>query len=85
MKELYKAVDIEIREDAREEAKEILRLTTDEYRQEFLKYHKTDRGTICCLVLDTAKIKLIEEGKIKSYSSKDHFGQSLFDGCYPKE
>jgi len=78
MEEHYKAVDIEIREDAREEAKEILKLTTDAFRHEFLEYHKKDQGTICCLVLDRAKQYLVVEGKM-TQNNDDHFGHPLFD------
>jgi len=77
MKELYKAVDKEIKLEAREEAKEIS-LTTDWHRKDFLKYHKKDQGNICCLVLDRAKQYLIMEGKM-TLNKDDHFGHPLFE------
>jgi len=78
MKELYKAVDEEIRKEAREEAKEILRLTTDWHRKDFLEYHKKDQGNICCLVLDRAKMYLVMEDKM-TQNNEDHFGHPLFE------
>ena len=77
MKELRKAVEIEIREDCREEALQILELGDDKDREDFLKYHKQDDGNICCLVLDFAKKKLIEAKKWK-YNPNDCF-QNYFE------
>ena len=52
--------------DYRKEGLQILELTTDEKRNEFLKYwEKDDTHNICCLVLDSAKDKLVEAGKSK--------------------
>ena len=78
MEELNKAVDIEIKEEAREEAKEILRLTTDWHRNDFLEYHKKDQGNICCLVLDRAKQYLVMEGKMVQ-GEDDNFGKPMFE------
>ena len=64
-KELKQAIVAEIRKDCREEARKILELTNDKERIEFLNYHKEDKGNICCLVLDFAKKKLVEEGKME--------------------
>lgn len=64
-KELKQAIVAEIRKDCREEARKILELTDDKERIEFLTYHKEDKGNICCLVLDFAKKKLIEAGKME--------------------
>lgn len=72
MKELKKAVNIELREDCRKEALKILELGDDKDREDFLKYHKEDSGNICCLVLDYAKKKLIEVGKWE-YNPDDCF------------
>jgi hypothetical protein len=65
LEECKKAVEKEIREDCREEAMKILELGDKKDRQEFLKYHKENKGNICCLVLDFAKKKLVEAGKIE--------------------
>jgi hypothetical protein len=73
-KELVFAVDYLIRENLREEAKNILVLTTDKNRKEFLEYYSKDEGNICCLVLDFAKRELIKEGKMKQRKN-DGFGK----------
>jgi len=70
--ECKKAVRIEIRKDCWKEAYEILQLGDDKDRQDFLKYHKEDKGNVCCLVLDFAKKKLIDVGKWQ-YNSEDWF------------
>ena len=50
----------------RKEGLEILELTTEDKRKEFLKYwKKEDTHNICCLVLDSAKDNLVKEGKSK--------------------
>jgi hypothetical protein len=63
IKACNKAINNEIAKEFRDEAKEIIRLSSDEIRKEFLDYHKADKGNICCLVLDKAKYDLITEGK----------------------
>jgi hypothetical protein len=62
--EIKKAVQTEIRKDCWGEAKMILSLTTDKNREDFLQYHKEDKGNICCLVLDFAKQELVKENKM---------------------
>jgi hypothetical protein len=68
-----KAIVKEIAKDHHEEAKEILQLSSEETRREFLSYHEKDQGNICCLVLDKAKRDLIAEGKLK-YNPEAAFG-----------
>jgi hypothetical protein len=77
MKELKKAIKIELRKDCREEALKILELGDDKDRKDFLDYHLKDQGNICCLVLDFAKKKLVEAKKWV-YNSEDCFN-NLFD------
>jgi ribosomal protein L22 len=60
-----KAVRKEIRKDCWKEAYEILELCEEKDRQDFFKYHQEDKGNICCLVLDFAKKKLVDEGKME--------------------
>ena len=72
--ECNKAINNEIAIAYRKEAREIIALTTDEIRNEFLKYHKEDNGNICCMVLDKAKYDLVNEGKLKLKDS-DGFGK----------
>ena len=81
MEELKKAVEIELREDCREEALKILELSDDKYREDFLEYHKKDQGNVCCLVLDYAKKKLIEDGKWE-YNPDDYFNDPYSDDCF---
>jgi hypothetical protein len=64
-KEIKEAIKKEIRKESRKEAQKILELGDDKDRQDFLKYHLKDDGNICCLVLDFAKKKLVESGKME--------------------
>ena len=70
------AILIKIAEQYRDEAIEIIELTTDDFRNEFLDYHNRDIGNVCCLILDTAKIELIKEGKL-TVKDTDSFGKSF--------
>lgn len=63
-KEIKFAIRKELRKDCRQEAIKILELGDDKDREEFLKYYQEDKGNICCLVLDFAKKKLVEAGKM---------------------
>lgn len=74
--ELTKAVKEEIRKDCWHEAKTILMLTTDKNKEDFIQYHKEDKGNICCLVLDFAKMELVKEKKMIQ-NDNDNFGKSL--------
>ena len=76
IKECYKAITYEIAKQFRKEANEIITLTTDKDRQEFIDCHNKDQGNICCLILDAAKRDLVKEGKL-TYKEGDAFGQSL--------
>jgi hypothetical protein len=69
-----KGVEKEVAPDFHDEAKEIIKLTTEEIRNEFLKYHNENKGNICCLVLDKAKQALVKEGKMESHPD-DAFGK----------
>ena len=69
-----KAIDIEIAPEFRAEAYEIINLTNEETRNEFMGYFNKDQGNICCLVLDKAKQDLIKEGKLTS-KDDDAFGK----------
>ena len=73
-----KAIDIEIKKEAREEAKEIIRLTNDKQRNDFIKYHEKDQGNVCCLVLDNAKYELISTNKL-TLKPDDNFGHPMFE------
>ena len=73
----YKAINDLIKKEARSEAKKIIELTTDEYRNEFLSYYSVDNGNIACLVLDKAKDELVKEN-ILNQNKNDHFG-GIFD------
>ena len=74
--ECLKAARKEIRKEFHDEAKEILRMASDEDRREFMKYHKRGDGNICCLVLDKIKRDLIVEGKMV-LNENDGFGKPL--------
>jgi len=77
-KKCRKAVDIEIKEDARKEANQILKLTTKGMQLEFLYYHHKYQGNICCLVLDKAKEELVKNS-IMVQGKDDNFGRSWFE------
>jgi len=55
-------IDSLIAIEFRDEAKEIINLTDDKNRKEFIKYFNLDQGNICCLILDFAKRDLINDG-----------------------
>ena len=69
-----KVINNEIAKEFREEAKEIMLLTTEKHRNDFIMYHEQDKGNICCLVLDAAKQDLIKEGKL-TLKEGDGFGK----------
>ncbi len=71
--EIKKAVSKTLKKEARQEALEILSKTTDDRRNEFLKYYNEDKGNICCLVLDSIKNELIESGEM-TMKDNDFFG-----------
>ena len=71
-KEIKFAIRKEIRKECRQEAIKILELGDDKDREDFLKYHQEDNGNICCMVLDFAKKKLVESGKMEQ-NSTDYF------------
>jgi ribosomal protein L22 len=64
-KEIKIAIRKEIRKDCRQEAIKILELSEDKDREDFLKYYNEDKGNICCMVLDFAKKKLVDAGKLE--------------------
>lgn len=70
---LIKIVNELIKKEARKEALDILELTTEDFRNQFINYYEDDKDNICCMVLDAAKIKLVEGGKMEM-SDKDYFG-----------
>lgn len=70
--EIKLAIKIELRRDCWREAIKILELGDDKDRDDFLKYHQEDNGNICCLVLDFAKKKLVEAGKLEE-KDDDYF------------
>jgi len=71
--DIQKAVDKEIKSSARYEAITILLLTTEDRQKEFLKYHREDKGNLCCLLLDKAKEELVQQGILKE-NKHDNFG-----------
>jgi hypothetical protein len=66
------AVRKEIKKGCWKEAYKILELCEEEDRKDFLRYYNEDKGNICCLVLDYAKKKLVEAGKMEQKES-DYF------------
>lgn len=78
IKECYNVIIKEIAKECREEAKMIMKLTTDKNRLEFIDYSKRDIGNVCCLILDGAKRDLVKEGKMKQ-NKHDSFGTPLYN------
>jgi len=66
-------VNDQIREEARTEALEILNKCSDARFKEFLTYHYTNKGNLCCMVLDVAKSELVGENKM-IHNYEDWFG-----------
>ena len=64
-REIVRAINKEICKECRDEAIKILELGDDQDRNDFIKYHGEDKGNVCCLVLDFAKKKLGEAGKME--------------------
>jgi hypothetical protein len=64
-KEIIKAVKSEIRKDCVDDALKILELSDELGRAEFMDYHRQDKGSICCMVLDKLKYDLIQAGEME--------------------
>lgn len=75
-KEIRTAVRIQLRKDCRREALNILELCEDKDRKDFLEKHYSDDGSICCLILDFAKKKLVDKG-ILVQNDSDAFGKLI--------
>lgn len=76
-KKLKQIVKDLIREEAREEALTILLKSSDSQLKEFMYYYYEDIGNVCCLVLDSIKIKLVEQGVMKM-GQDDYFGKPMW-------
>lgn len=62
MKKMIKEV---IRKDAREEALNIVLLSSDKLVEELIGYYKNDKYNIFCIHIDYMKSQLYKEGKIE--------------------
>ena len=74
---IEKIVKEVIKEDAREEALEILNLSTEVEIDEFIKFYDEYNYNICCLHLDFLKGKLVKEGKL-TQKETDQFNGDIF-------
>ena len=74
---LKKIVRELIREECRPEALLILSKASEGQLKEFLTYYQEDKGNICCMVLDSIKIKLVESGQMEM-GTDDWFGKPLW-------
>lgn len=70
---IKKIVKDRIRKEARSEALEILEKCSEARFNEFLTYHSSDKGNICCMVLDVAKSELVGENSM-IHNYEDWFG-----------
>lgn len=77
-KRLKQIVKDLIREEAREEAMTILLKASDSQMKEFMYYYYEDIGNVCCMVLDSIKIKLVELGEMKM-GQDDYFGKPMWE------
>lgn len=77
-KKIVEIVKDRIREDARAEALEILEKCSTARFNEFLTYHSSNKGNICCMVLDVAKSELVGENKM-IHSVDDSFGSPYLE------
>lgn len=69
----FEIVNKEIDGKYQKEAKKILELTSDMYRQQFINSYNLNRGNISCLILDRAKYDLVQDGKMVQ-KTDDGFG-----------
>lgn len=71
--DVVKAVHKEIRKESRPEALEILALGGDRVQSEFMAYYHSDKGNVCCLVLDHWKDEFVKRGVMDKCG---HFGNN---------
>jgi predicted nucleic-acid-binding protein len=76
IKKYEEIIDSLIAREFRVEAKEIMMLTTNKYRNDLIKYLIENQGNICCLVIDAAKRDLINSG-INFENNGNAFGNPL--------
>jgi hypothetical protein len=76
IKKCEEIIDSLIANEYRDEAKEIMNLTTNKHRSDFIKYFKQDQGNVCCLVIDAAKRDLIKKS-IVFENNGNAFGNPL--------
>jgi len=74
---LKKIVRELLREECRPEALLILSKASEGQLKEFLTYYQEDKGNICCMVLDSIKIKLVESGQMEM-GKDDWFGKPMW-------
>ena len=60
--------------EARPEGLLILSKASEGQMKEFLTYYQEDKGNVCCLVLDSIKMKLVESGEMEM-KDDDYFGK----------
>lgn len=60
--------------EARSEALFILSKASEGQMKEFLTYYQEDKDNICCLVLDSIKMKLVESSEMEM-NENDYFGK----------
>ena len=65
-KEVNKAIDVELAEQFRAEAKALALRGSNERIDELLELHRDNKGNIFCMCLDSIKYDLVKEGKITS-------------------
>lgn len=63
-----------LRKEARPEALLILSKASEGQMKEFLSYYQEDKENVCCLVLDSIKMKLVESGEMEM-KEDDYFGK----------
>jgi len=76
-KEIRKILNDLLCEEARPEGNLILSKASDGQVKEFMTYYNEDKENICCMVLDSIKIKLVESGEMQM-GTDDWFGKPMF-------
>lgn len=76
--EIKKIVDELICVEARPEAILILSKSNEGQIKEFMTYYTEKKENICCMVLDSIKMKLVELGEM-TMNEDDHFGKPIWD------
>ena len=77
-KKLEKIISNLVAKEFRKEALNVLLKTDSELLGQFLYYYYSNIGNVACMVIDSAKAKLVKKGKMKQ-SKTDGFGMPFVE------